>query len=228
MPTSRIPEILATDEGALLNKWQRALSTGPAKDARLSDTELRTQCVDLLAGIRTGLSAGMAEDVSGSQWGAARESLTAIARARAALGQSPSTVARWVFALKQPLFARLRARYPDDGTALGNERGLLPPGIEVVGCDAGDAGLAAARSLRSRAIICDLNLPGLSGFEVLARLRADPGTADIPLIISSSMALAKAARQRLAGATAVLSKQHGDLAAARSALTHALLLAGVA
>jgi len=133
VPTSRIPEIIATDEGALLTEWQRALSTGLAHDGRISEAELRKQCSDLLAGIRAGLAAGSVDELNQAPWNAAREALTSISRARVALGQSPSAVARFVFSLKQPLFARLRALYAADANALATETWALSSLLDNLG-----------------------------------------------------------------------------------------------
>ena len=36
-------------------------------------------------------------------------------------------------------------------------------------------------------ILCDVMMPGITGYEVVTRLRADPATRDIPVIICSSL-----------------------------------------
>jgi CheY-like chemotaxis protein len=41
------------------------------------------------------------------------------------------------------------------------------------------------RSAAPAAVVLDILLPGLDGWEVLARMRADPATADIPVIVAS-------------------------------------------
>jgi PAS domain S-box-containing protein len=46
----------------------------------------------------------------------------------------------------------------------------------------GDEGLEQARASRPEIVLCDLGLPGLSGFEVARALRADPATARIVLV----------------------------------------------
>lgn len=55
----------------------------------------------------------------------------------------------------------------------------------VVGCD-GEEGLQLAVSENPDFIYLDLRLPKLDGFEVLERLRAEPVTAHIPVIILSN------------------------------------------
>lgn len=53
----------------------------------------------------------------------------------------------------------------------------------------GTEGLALARALRPDAILLDLQLPDLSGYEVARRLKADPELRGIPVIAVTSYAL---------------------------------------
>ncbi len=71
-----------------------------------------------------------------------------------------------------------------------------------------EEGLAQARRApRPDLILLDLNLPGLSGEIALARLRADPRTAAVPVVILSGDAMARTRERLLAvGANAYLSK----------------------
>jgi len=58
-------------------------------------------------------------------------------------------------------------------------------GFEVIVARNGEQGLDLARELRPDGIILDLLLPGLDGWEFLARAKADPAIANIPVIIVS-------------------------------------------
>ncbi|BBK36946.1 hypothetical protein STAQ_20240 [Allostella sp. ATCC 35155] len=78
--------------------------------------------------------------------------------------------------------------------------------IAVVEAEDGAAGLAAARAVHPAIIFLDLRMPGLSGFDVLECLAADPGTADIPVVVLTSSDLGAAERRRLVHARAILSK----------------------
>jgi two-component system, cell cycle response regulator len=51
----------------------------------------------------------------------------------------------------------------------------------------GERGVAMARAERPDLILCDLHLPRLDGHGVLAALRADPVTRDIPILAASAM-----------------------------------------
>jgi CheY-like chemotaxis protein len=52
----------------------------------------------------------------------------------------------------------------------------------VVAAD-GESGIAAARASAPAAIILDVLLPGIDGWEVLRRLKADPGLRDVPVVV---------------------------------------------
>jgi DNA-binding response OmpR family regulator len=63
---------------------------------------------------------------------------------------------------------------------------LVADGYEVVIGGDGEEGVQLAVSGAPDFIYLDLRLPKLDGFEVLARLRAIPATAHIPVIILSN------------------------------------------
>lgn len=53
----------------------------------------------------------------------------------------------------------------------------------------GPAGLAAAARARPDLILCDLQLPGHDGFELLRQLRGDPSIAAIPVVAVTALAM---------------------------------------
>jgi DNA-binding response OmpR family regulator len=55
-------------------------------------------------------------------------------------------------------------------------------GFEVKTAATGEEGLAHAREARPDAALLDVQLPGMSGFDLLARLRAESTGAQIPVI----------------------------------------------
>jgi signal transduction histidine kinase/CheY-like chemotaxis protein len=88
---------------------------------------------------------------------------------------------------------------------------LRSDGFTVVEARDGDTGLRMARELRPAAVILDIMLPGLDGWDVLARLKDDPATADIPVLVSSM--LDEKGRGFALGAAEYLVKPiaHGDV-----------------
>lgn len=63
---------------------------------------------------------------------------------------------------------------------------LADTGYTILEAADGMDGLRLAESERPGAIFLDMIMPGMSGLEVLARLKANPATTAIPVIISSS------------------------------------------
>lgn len=58
-------------------------------------------------------------------------------------------------------------------------------GLRAVTVQTGEQGVAAVRSLHPAAVVLDIRLPGMDGWEVLAALKADPETADTPVVVVS-------------------------------------------
>jgi two-component system cell cycle response regulator len=67
---------------------------------------------------------------------------------------------------------------------------LLPSGYEVALADSGQEALAAAQRDKPDLVLLDLMMPGISGFEVCARLKGDPETRDIPVLFVSALSQA--------------------------------------
>ncbi len=81
------------------------------------------------------------------------------------------------------------------------------PGITLLSAMQGSIGLDLARQHEPDLILLDLNLPDISGKEVLARLRQSALTRDIPVIVVSADATPVQIQRLLdAGATAYLTK----------------------
>lgn len=72
----------------------------------------------------------------------------------------------------------------------------------------GPAGIELAKTLKPRAILLDLRMPGMSGFDVLRELKSESATRDIPVVIMTSKVLDAREREMLARqASAILSKE---------------------
>ena len=65
---------------------------------------------------------------------------------------------------------------------------LEQEGYEVITALNGLEGLKKARADKPDLLILDVMLPGLDGFEVCRRLRADDGTAGLPILMLSAKA----------------------------------------
>ena len=60
---------------------------------------------------------------------------------------------------------------------------------EPLSASDGEAGLALARKERPEVVICDIQLPGIDGYEVSRRLKADPAMRSIPIIAVTAFAM---------------------------------------
>jgi two-component system cell cycle response regulator DivK len=80
-------------------------------------------------------------------------------------------------------------------------------GFRVVTADNGEEALAAAQAEWPAVILMDLAMPRMDGWEAIRRLRADPLTAEIPIVALSAYAFGEEPeRARKAGADMCLSK----------------------
>lgn len=91
-------------------------------------------------------------------------------------------------------------------TRLENETALHKAGYAVICAEDGEAALRMAREGKPDLILLDMILPKMSGPEVLQHLKSEPETAEIPVIVVSS--LSEKNRQKLieAGAEDYLAK----------------------
>ena len=67
------------------------------------------------------------------------------------------------------------------------QRFLAREGFRVVTAAGGEEGLRLARQLGPDAITLDVMMPGLDGWAVLAALKSEPATADIPVVMLTMM-----------------------------------------
>jgi two-component system cell cycle response regulator DivK len=72
-------------------------------------------------------------------------------------------------------------------------------GYRTMEAESGELGVALARESRPALILMDIQLPGMSGIEALAHLRADPTTREIPIVAVTASAMMQD-RQRILAA----------------------------
>lgn len=64
---------------------------------------------------------------------------------------------------------------------------LIESGFSVITAGTGHDGLLKAKSEKPNLILLDVMLPDMGGFEILEKLKADPETSSIPVIILSNL-----------------------------------------
>jgi signal transduction histidine kinase/CheY-like chemotaxis protein len=101
----------------------------------------------------------------------------------------------------------------DDPLAIELVRASLEPeGWTVLGAATGQDGLALIRERQPSAVLLDLLMPGMDGFEVVEALRADPDTKSVPVVILTSKSMTQQDKERLQGRiTYVARKAEFDL-----------------
>ena len=110
------------------------------------------------------------------------------------------------------LFTAPRVLFIDDDPLV---RVLLQTAVpalefEVITAASGPAGIALARQESPDAIVVDVLMPHMSGFEVCRQLRADPTFRTIPIVLMSAREDPGLAQKgRAAGATCTVSKPGG-------------------
>jgi CheY-like chemotaxis protein len=81
------------------------------------------------------------------------------------------------------------------------------PGVRLVSASVPAEGLRLAHELQPALVLMDISMPGMDGFEVLARLRAHHATRDLPVVAVSANALpSDIEAARVAGFQAYLTK----------------------
>ncbi len=68
-----------------------------------------------------------------------------------------------------------------------NESALQNAGYEVICAEDGESALQMAREQHPDLILLDMILPKMSGPEVLKHLKSEPATAEIPVVVVSSL-----------------------------------------
>jgi signal transduction histidine kinase/CheY-like chemotaxis protein len=103
--------------------------------------------------------------------------------------------------LRQAKAASLRILAVDDDPAALDlvKAALGSEGFSVATAASGLAALALARNTAFDMVICDLLMPELDGFEVVAQFKADPRTSDVPILILTAHELSAAEKLRLNG-----------------------------
>ena len=115
-----IAELLSRDEEGILAEWMREQIGDQRRSTLINEAELRSQSSEFLGLLKRAVQRGALDDVEGREWDDTRRLLEELSRSRALRGMSPLQTATFVFSLKQPLFARIRAQFGKDPDRLAN------------------------------------------------------------------------------------------------------------
>ena len=67
------------------------------------------------------------------------------------------------------------------------EEMLVPHGYQVIGAGNGEESIRLVSECQPDLVLLDVNMPGMNGFEVCRRLRGDPKTASLPIIMVTAL-----------------------------------------
>jgi CheY-like chemotaxis protein len=87
------------------------------------------------------------------------------------------------------------------------ERMLIGSGFDPTICTSGSAALEAIAAGEFDLVVLDLGLPGVDGWAILDRLRTEPSTSTVPVLIVTARDDAETQQKaRIGGANALLTK----------------------
>src|SRR5580698_4621193 len=131
---SRTAVVLKKNADELLSEWMKQLEAGSAgKDSRISQKDLRAQGKEFLSLLQTAAQTGDVNDTSGSEWKEIGHFLDELSRTRVMQGFTSDQTAMFVFSLKKPIFARLRAELIKEPEALAEETWIATELIDKMG-----------------------------------------------------------------------------------------------
>jgi DNA-binding response OmpR family regulator len=97
---------------------------------------------------------------------------------------------------------------PATRSLVEQELGAVNARVRAV--ESGEAALAAFEDRLPEAMVLDLMLPGMDGFEVLRRLREMPGGASTPVVVYTSKDLTPAELEKLNRGLVAVVRKHGQ------------------
>jgi CheY-like chemotaxis protein len=74
---------------------------------------------------------------------------------------------------------------------------LVPEGFAVIRASTGTEGVRLVRERRPGVVLLDLLMPDMDGFSVVEMLRAEPDTAEVPIVVLTHKEMTRAERDRL-------------------------------
>jgi len=169
--------------GQLFQPFNRLSQEAGAEEGTGIGLVVAKRLVELMEGTLGVESTPGEGSVFGFELGVAADPGRAGAQARGGAAASPLPVRE----------ARRRVLYVEDNPAnlkLVEQIIARYPDLELLSAPDALRGLELARQALPAVILMDINLPGLNGFEAMARLRADPATAAIPVLAVSANAMA--------------------------------------
>lgn len=141
MPTgkTRLPQIFEKREKELIAEWLEQQQATGRKLTGAEREQVNRQSTEFVRSLKSALEKDGSGDVSTSEWAGVRDFLTDLSTQRVRDGYSAKETAWFIFSLKRPLFAALRAELGKDSEALTEEVWLVTAMIDELGLLTSDA-----------------------------------------------------------------------------------------
>jgi signal transduction histidine kinase/CheY-like chemotaxis protein len=112
--------------------------------------------------------------------------------------------------VSEATLARTVLAVDDDPITVELIAGVLEPeGYRVLRASGGEEGIEIAQRESPDLVICDLLMPGTDGFDVVERLRADPSTGRIPIVVLTGQTISARDKEWLSSRVTQLAEK-GD------------------
>jgi signal transduction histidine kinase/CheY-like chemotaxis protein len=192
--------VIVTDEGPGLDDVQQARLFESFERLGAEASEVPGTGLGLV--LSRGLARLMGGDLTAVSTPGEGSAFTVRLRAAVPPRERPTTPEPPRVELDRPPVARVVLQIEDNPanlTLVEHALPLLVPGTRVLSTAQGSLGAEMAVRHRPDLILLDLHLPDTTGEETLRMLRADPATADLPVVVVTADAT-RATRERLEGA----------------------------
>ncbi|MEC5161511.1 rsbT co-antagonist protein RsbR [Janthinobacterium sp. CG_23.3] len=116
--TTQLGAIIEQHQNSLLEGWLAGMMARMIRRDKAAEAQLREQAGQLLPLLAQAIRQGASSDIEGPAWDDTRHLLSELSQARVRQGFSSIETASFVFSLKEPLFAHLRAELAGDPAAI--------------------------------------------------------------------------------------------------------------
>lgn len=130
---NRISQLIQEHQADIGAEWIAQLEAVAGRNSALSKEQQRAHCQKFLPAFAAATRSGELENIEHRSWDDVRDLLADISSSRAKAGSSPGDTATFVFSLKQPLFARLRAGFEGDPEGLASASWTISSLLDKLG-----------------------------------------------------------------------------------------------
>ncbi|MFK3736677.1 STAS domain-containing protein [Massilia sp. TN1-12] len=130
---TRISQLIQDHQAEIGAAWVAQLEALTVRTNVVSREQLRNHCQQFLSAFTNATRSGELQNIEHRAWDEVRDLLSEISSARAKNGSTPSETATFVFSLKQPLFAHLRAGFDGDAEALADASWTITTLLDKLG-----------------------------------------------------------------------------------------------